>query len=54
MRRLVLTCYVGRFRVPRWLYRALPDWAHRAANWLGGVEPSPWLELRDRLRRTKP
>lgn len=30
--------YVGRFRVPGWLFDALPHWVHRAANHLGGVE----------------
>jgi hypothetical protein len=30
--------YVGRFRVPWWLFEILPHWVHRAADKLGGVE----------------
>lgn len=42
-------CYMGRFPVPDWLYDAAPLWMHEAADWFGGVEPSPWAELWDDL-----
>lgn len=41
--------YMGRFPVPDWLYAAAPVWMHEAADWLGGVEPSPWAELWDEV-----
>jgi hypothetical protein len=33
-----MSCYVGRFRVPRWLFDLLPLCVHRWADKLGGVE----------------
>ena len=30
--------FMGRFRVPRWLYECSPLWAHRFADRLGGVQ----------------
>jgi hypothetical protein len=47
-------CYMGRFPVPDWLFNISPQWMHSAADWLGGVEPSPWVELRDRVLYSRP
>lgn len=45
---------MGRFSVPWWFFTSTPHWLHAAADWCGGVEPSPWRELRrgDRSRDT--
>jgi hypothetical protein len=31
-------CYMGRFRVPDWLFAISPMWMHKLADKLGGVE----------------
>lgn len=33
---------IGRFSVPGWLFYLAPGWLHEAADWCGGVTPSPW------------
>lgn len=40
---------MGRFSVHPRLFNASPVWLHEAADWLGGVHPSPWAELWDRM-----
>jgi hypothetical protein len=30
-------CYMGRFRVPDWLFNISPPWLHRFADKFGGV-----------------
>jgi hypothetical protein len=32
-----MRCYMGRFRVPRWLFALAPQWLHRLADRAGGV-----------------
>jgi hypothetical protein len=34
-----MNCYIGRFRVPAWLYAITPQRIHEFADKLGGVEP---------------
>lgn len=46
--------YMGRFSVPPWLFDRAPLWMHEAADWLGGVEPSPWVEVRDWVLYSRP
>lgn len=41
---------MGRFSVPRWFFDLSPRWLHTAADWCGGVEPSPWRELAAKIR----
>jgi hypothetical protein len=31
-------CYMGRFRVPEWLFAVSPKWMHKLADKFGGVE----------------
>jgi hypothetical protein len=45
---------MGRFSVPPWLFDISPQWLHGAADWLGGVEPSPWRELWDLIGYSRP
>ncbi len=38
--------HMGRWSVPRRVFDAAPQWMHDAADWAGGIEPTPLPRVR--------